>query len=148
MSRAFIAIISIVFVIGVGIWGLQAAVADAGTDHDIDGESWTPNAGNVTTLDHSNLNHTYYDAAVTVYDSNNNKVNPGEDYVWFDHNGTVKAVSGGALDGETSATIDYSYQTTTSDERSLIRMVGHIPQVLGGLIPLFGVALLFMILKS
>lgn len=148
MSRAIIAIMSIVVVGAIAVWGLQAAAANAGTDHDITDESWTPDAGNVTTLNHSNLEHTYYDETVTVHDSNGNLMDVGQDYVWYESNGTIKTVAGGDLDGETSATIDYGYQTTTSDDRALIKVVGIFPQVLGALVPLFGVAMLLIILNG
>ena len=148
MSRAIIAIMSIVVIGALGVWGLQAAAANAGVNHAIQDESFTPNAGNVTTLAHSNLDHTYYDESVTVHDNNGDLMDPQNDYVWYDSNGTIRTVVGGDLDGATSATIDYRYQTTTNDQQALITVVGMLPRVLGVVLPLLGLAMLFVIMKG
>lgn len=148
MTRAVVAIIGIVLVGGVAVWGLQAAAADAGAETTIDGETFTPDAGNVTELDHSNLADTYYSESVTVRDGGGNLVDPGADYVWDEDNGTIQTVSGGALDGASSATISYDYQTTTSDQNALIGITAMLPRVMGVLAPLLGVALLLLFLKG
>lgn len=148
MSRAVVAILGIVLVGGVAVWGLQAAAADAGQQTTIDDESFTPTAGSVTTLEHSGLDNTYYAETVEVRDGNNDLVDPGEDYVWFEGNGTIKTVSGGALDGASSASITYAYQTTTSDQRALIGITAMLPEVMGVLVPVLGVGLLLLFLKG
>jgi len=148
MSRAVVAILGILLIGGVAVWGLQAAAADAGDKTTIDGESFTPDAGTVTTLEHSELANTYYAETVTVRDGNDDLVDPGEDYVWFEGNGTIKTVTGGELDGSSSATISYSYQSTTSDQRALIGITAMLPRILGVLAPLLGVALLLLFLKG
>lgn len=148
MARAVVAIIGIVLVGGVAVWGLQAAAADAGAETTINDESFTPTAGEVTTLEHSNLNETYYDETVTVRDGNGNVVDAGADYVWFEGNGTIKTVTGGALDGASSASIDYAYQRPTADQQALIGITAIIPDVMGVLVPLLAVALLLLFLQG
>jgi len=148
MSRAVVAILAIVIVGAVGVYSLGFAAENAGVDHDIGGEDFTPTAGTVTTLDHSNLEHTTYDEDVEVRDNNGELMDPQNDYVWFDDNGTIKTVTGGDLDGANGATIDYEYQTTTDDQRAMISIVAMFPDVLGVLAPLLGVALLFIFLRG
>ncbi len=148
MARAVIALVAIVAVGAIAVWGLSAAAASAGDQRTITDESWTPEAGTVTQLEHSGLAHAYYDETVTVEDSNGNLMDAGEDYVWYEANGTVKAVTGGGLDGESSATIDYEYRRTTSDQRAIISIAGILPEVMGALVPLLGVALLLIMLRG
>lgn len=148
MPRAIVAIMAIVVVGAVAVFGLQAAAVDAGTDRSVDGESFTPDAGNVTALDHSNLDDVTYDEGVTVYDSEGGVVNPDSDYVWYQGNGTLRTVAGGALDGDASATIDYGYQTRSEDQQALIGLVAMLPRIVGVLVPVLGVALLFVLLRG
>lgn len=148
MARAVVAILGIVLVGAVAVWGLQAAAASAGEQRTITGESWTPEAGSVTQLDHSGLPNAYYADSVTVEDSNGNLMDAGVDYEWFEDNGTIKALSGGGLDGETSATIDYEYRQTTENQRALIGIVAMLPRILGIVAPLLGVALLLLFLRG
>lgn len=146
MTRAVIAIMAIVVVGAISVWGLQAATANAGEETQISDESFTPDAGAVTQLQHSNLSNTYYGDSVTVRDSGGTIVDAGEDYIWNEGNGTIKTVSGGALDGDSSATIDYDYQRTTEDQRALIGIAAMLPRLLGVLVPVLGVALLLIFL--
>ncbi|MDR9431874.1 MAG: hypothetical protein RI568_14405 [Natronomonas sp.] len=148
MSRAIVAIFAIVIVGAVSVYALGFAAESAGVNHEIDDETFEPVGGQVTTLDHSNLDHTTYDESVEVYDNNGDLVDPQNDYIWFEDNGTIKTVSGGDLDGENSATIDYAYQTTTDDQRALIGITAMFPTILGVLAPLLGVALLFIFLRG
>jgi len=148
MSRAIVAIFGIILVGGVAVWGLQAAAADAGQQTTINEETFTATAGEVTALEHSGLDNTYYSETVTVRDGNNDLVDPGEDYIWFEGNGTIKTVAGGALDGTSGPSITYSYQTTTSDQQALIGIMSMLPNILGVLTPLLGVAILLLFLKG
>jgi len=148
MTRAVVAIMAIVFVGVIGVAGLEAAANNAGDTNSIDAESFTPDAGNVTELDHSNLNHTHYADSVKVYDDNGNLMDRNADYRWIDDNGTIYTVEGGDLDGAPSATIDYQYSVTTSDQRALIGIVAQLPNVLGVLVPFLGVALVLLFLKG
>lgn len=148
MSRAVVAILGIVLVGGVAVFGLQAAAADAGDKTTIEEETFTPTTGEITVLEHSNLNDTYYDETVTVLDGNNDRVDAGTDYVWYERNGTIKPLPGGELDGASGASITYEYQTTSSDQRAIIGITSMLPRVMGVLTPLLGVALLLLFLKN
>lgn len=123
---------------------LSETLNEAGENVDVTDETWTPTAGSVTTLDQSNKDNVAYDEAVVVRDSNGNRVYSPEDYRWFESNGTIKTVTGGQLDGETSATIDYSYQATTEQQRSFAALMSQIPNIYGLALPVF--ALLFALL--
>jgi len=148
MSRAIIAIFGIILIGVVSVAALQAAVANAGDNRIVVNETWTPDAGTVTELDESKQNGAYYSNQTTVYDSTNVEMERGVDYEWYEDNGTVKALAGGGLDGESSATISFTYQQTTSEQRALAAIPSKIPNIIGVLTPLLGVALLFMFLKG
>ena len=148
MARAVAAILGIAIIFAFGVYGLQAAVNNAGTNYDIDGEDFTPSAGDVTTLQHSNLPDTHYSDQVEVRDTNGDLVDKNEDYIWFDRNGTVKTVVGGELDGDNGATIDYRYEVTTDEQRALIQIPAMLTRVGGALLPLLGVGILLVLLRG
>lgn len=148
MVRIILAVIALAILASVAVAGLQAGLEDAGVDHDIANETWTPDAGNVTTLDESHRAGAYYAHNVTVEDENGTKMEYGTDYIWYPGNGTVKALSGGGLDGDASATIDYSFQQTTQEHRGMASLLGQVPRVMGFALPLGVVFLLFMLVRS
>lgn len=148
MTRAVVAIFGLVIVLGIAFSGYQAALSDAGEDIEITNETWTPDAGNVTELDHSNLDHTTYDAEVTVRDENGNLSDAGVDYEWIQSNGTVKALVGGNLEGDASATITYAYQTSTQEQRDVAATLGLLPRVVGIALPFLGAVLFFVLLNG
>lgn len=144
MARAVAAIFIIIIIAVAGVAGLEAALESGGDDVTVENETWTPDPGNVTQLDDSNIEGAYYDEDVEVRDENGNLSEEGTDYEWFAGNGTVKALSGGNLDGDAEATITYGYSETTAEQRQLAGMLGLIPQALGILFPVF-VVILFLI---
>lgn len=109
----------------------QQALEQGGDRVEIDGESWTPNAGTITTLDHSERGDAFYENTTRVFDSNGDEVDRGTDYDWFENNGTVRAVTGGALDGESSATIDYQFSNTTQQQREFSGLLSNLPTMIG-----------------
>lgn len=131
MSRAVVSLILLALVAMVGVYGLQAALADAGDSHQIDNETWTPDAGNWTELEQSNRDGAYYDASVSVYDENDTLVEAGVDYEWNTTNGSVKALTGGELDGDANATISYGFDQTTQEQRDLAGLAAIMPRIVG-----------------
>lgn len=143
MSRVVLAFVAIAILSMAGVSAYQAGLADAGEDYVVTNETWTPDAGNVTTLEESNRSGVYYSENVTVYDENGSVMDAGTDYRWFTDNGTVTALAGGGLDGDSTAKISYAYQVTTKSQRDLAGLAGEIPRVAGLALP-FG-ALLFLL---
>lgn len=115
---------------------IQAGLEDAKDDITVHNETFTPDAGNITTLANSNIRGAFYKPTVDVYDSNGKEVDPGDDYEWIAENGTVRAIVGGKLDGEPSANITYTYTTTTERQRRIADMLGYVPQAVGLALPL------------
>jgi hypothetical protein len=128
--------------------GSQAALTNAAEKNSITNESWTPNAGTVTTLENSELEYADYEPEVEVYDSTGTLMTNGSDYRWFKGNGTVKALVGGDLDGETSATISYNYTQTTKEQRRIVGITSQVPRLMGVLVMLVPVLLLFAFIRG
>lgn len=148
MARIILVFVALAVIATVGVAGLQAGLESAGEDTVISNESWTPDAGNVTTLEESSRAGAYYSHNVTVYDETGAEMDYGTDYIWYSDNGTVKALVGGGLDGDASAKITYGYQQTTAEQRNMAGMLGHIPQFAGLALPLGAVLLLFAIIRG
>lgn len=140
--------LGIAIVAAMGVFGLQTALAGAGQKETVDSESFTPNAGSVQTLDRSNLANTYYNETVQVADENGERSFEGQDYEWFESNGTIKPLTGGNLDGDASATITYSYRRTTQTQRQLTAMLGEIPRAAGLILPVGFVLAAFAALRG
>lgn len=148
MVRVILAVLCIGILASMAVVGLQAGLEDAGEDFTVDNETWTPDAGNVTTLDESNRNGAYYGETVDVWDENGNLTEEGADYEWYAGNGTVKALSGGALDGDTSATITYSYQQTTAEQRQMASLLGQLPRMMGFALPIGAFLFLLFLVRA
>jgi len=148
MSRAVVVVLVLIVIALGGVYMYEASLEDAGENVTITGESWTPNAGSVTELEHSNQTGAFYDEEVTVYDSNGNEMEAGTDYRWFVGNGTVKALQGGGLDGETTATIDYGYSQTTEQHRDFANLVAYIPMLIGIMAPAFVAIIAYSFLRG
>lgn len=133
--RIVIMFLVLAFCVAAAAPALSATLNEAGENERITNETFTPSAGSVTTLDQSSLSNTVYDDDVTVFDSSNNRVYEPDDFVWFESNGTIKTVAGGELDGDTSATVSYSYQQTTEQQRGFASMFSQIPRVMGLALP-------------
>lgn len=148
MSRAVVAILALVILAMGGVVATQGALENAGEDRYVTNETWTPDAGNVTVLNESQRKGAYYSENATVYDENQTEMDAGTDYEWFSENGTVKAVVGGGLDGDSEATISYAFAQTTAEQRGIARGLSNIPSMLGLVAPLGLVVLFFAFLKG
>jgi hypothetical protein len=132
----------------VAVVGGNAALQNAGQDHDVPNETFTPDAGNVTTLSQSNQDDAYYDPAVSVVDNNGDLMYNGSDYRWIRSNGTVYTIPGGRLDNAPSAEITYGYQLVSNEQKEFAALLAQIPGALGLLLPAFGFVLFLLILKG
>lgn len=130
------AFIGLAIVAAMAVFGLQTALAGAGNKEVIDSESFNPSAGTVQSLDRSKLSNTYYNDTVVVTDENGDRSFEGQDYEWFERNGTIKPLSGGNLAGDSTATISYDYRRTTQTQRQLTAMLSNIPRGIGLILPL------------
>lgn len=141
--RALIAIIALVVLAAMGVWGVQASIMTAAEDRTVQNETFTPDAGNITALEHSTQDHTWYGKNVTVYDENGTLMDYGDDYLWFQTNGTLKTVVGGGLDGDTEGKVTYSYSQTTEEQRELAQIPSLIPTILA--VVVFALPLVFLL---
>lgn len=148
MTRAVAAIFALFVLTIAGIGAYEAALEAAGSEHTVTNETWTPDAGTVTTLNKSNLGGAYYDHNVTVYDEFDTRMDRSTDYRWFPGNGTIKAVVGGGLDGDANATVTYSYQLTTGQQRALTGVLGTLLRMVVVVAPLFVVILFFLVVSG
>lgn len=151
MARAVAAIFALAVLAMLAVGGFQVALENAGEDHTVTNETWTPSPGSVTQLDNSERTGAYYDNETTVYNTTGStaeEMDEGTDYVWFEGNGTVKAVSGGGLDGATEATISYSFQQTTEEQRQWARALSNIPSAIGLAFPVMLFILFLVILRG
>lgn len=126
MLKQAVALVAVAAILLTGVAAVNASYESAGPHTDIQNESWTPNAGSTTSLDHSNVDSVFYDETVVVQNASGVHSTDGVDYEWYPSNGTIKTLSGGNLDGETTATITYGYSTPTHLQRQLASLWGNM----------------------
>lgn len=132
----------------VGVAALQAGLASGGDDIQNVNESFTPSVG-INKLDDSELDNAFYDNDTNVYRTDttpDQEMEEGTDYLWHENNGTIEVLSGGDLDGASSAAITYSYQLTTNEEQRIAGMLAEIPRVAGVVLPVLAVLVLILFL--
>lgn len=146
MPRAIAAIFALIIMVTAGIYGMQFALEGAGESYTVTNETFTSDPGNVTLLEESNRTGAYYADSrdVAVYNitaSGDVELEAGVDYKWIADNGTIKSLSGGALDPATDAQISYSFQQTTAEQRELTNLIGLLPAAVALAIPAFALVL-------
>lgn len=124
MSQRIIALVGVAIILLTGIVGVNAAFANSGP-HQESTESFTPDAGNITTFNNSHVDALLYDSAAEVRDENNRLMVEGEDYQWYHKNGTLKTLKGGQLEGDSSAEITYGWGEPDSQARMAASLLGY-----------------------
>lgn len=145
--RAILAVVAVAVILSVGIGATDAALSSSGRETAIDDESWTPDAGNVTELDESNIANARYSDTVTVT-RNSKEMTDGVDYEWYADNGTVKALEGGDLDGVSSASIDYAFTLPTDQQQDIASLFGGSFEIGGVLVFVLGVVVILAAVRA
>lgn len=110
-----------------------AAIADEGAAKtgertDIVDESFTPqgNTGQFIQLDNSDADQLTYSDDVVVNDKSGNHSIEGADYEWNEENGTIKPLANGNLEGDNTATIDYTIWNPTEQDDDVRRTLATV----------------------
>lgn len=143
--RAILALVGIALFALIGVIGMNAALANNTSVTSINDEDWTPDPGNITELNNSNLEGADYNETVEVRRADNTVMDEGDDYEWYDSNGTVEALEGGRLDGEENASIDYGYERAPGEQVQMAVTLSQLPASAGLILPA-GVILVFLLL--
>lgn len=147
-ARPVASLFVLLLVVFAGVYAFQAGLADAGQDNVIENETWTPDAGNWTTLEYSQIDNAYYTEEVTVHGNSGDLMVEGTDYEWNASDGRVKAVAGGDLAGGQDATISYGYEQTTKEQRELTGLLALLPRIVGVVFVVVGFLLFLMFING
>lgn len=134
MSRIVLVAMVLAVLAMMGAAATNAAVQDSGEQQVVSDESFTPVVGEYNQLENSDLDGAFYNESVTVRDSGGTEVSEPADYEWNARNGTVFVKQSGALDGESSATIDYRYVRTSEEAQRMETIAALVPQLIGPVI--------------
>lgn len=113
-----VALAAIVVLLLAGVGAINEAAFSVG-EPDAFNETFTPDAGNVTQLNQSDRSGVEYGESVVVRDENGTLAAENTDYEWNATNGTVTTLSGGILEGDPNATIEYEYRAL-SDQQQIV----------------------------
>lgn len=148
MARGIIALFLVALVAMTAVFGFQAVFAEAGDDRIAVNETFTPGNSGVVQLEHSDRTGVYYGNETTVYNASDDEMDRGTDYDWNDTNGTLDVLAGGDLSGDSEGSATYEYQVTTAEQRSLLRILAIMPEVVGWLLPLLGLLAFIVIMRG
>jgi len=153
MSK-IVPVVAVAVLLLAGALAVGYAGGEAGQRYSVENETWTADPGNETNLSYSYAPNASYDSTVTVTDSNcgENALSgdtnceqllAGEDYVWNNENGTIKATENGSINDSEESTISYGYGVPTDQQQRLIGVFATGYQALAPLVVILmvGVAL-------
>jgi hypothetical protein len=153
MSK-IVPVVAVAVLLLAGALAVGYAGGEAGQRYSVDNETWRGDPGNETNLSQSYVANASYGSTVTVRDSNcgdgvtNGDTNceqlrPGEDYVWNNENGTIKATENGSINDSEESTISYRYGVPTDQQQRLVGVFATGYQALAPLVVILmvGVAL-------
>jgi len=154
MSK-IVPVVAVAVLLLAGALAVGYAGGEAGQRYSVDNETWTADPGNETNLSQSYVPNASYGSTVTVKDTNCGggdfgggdenceQLRPGEDYVWNNENGTIKAVENGSINDSEQSTISYGYGVPTDQQQRLIGVFATGYEVLAPLVVILmvGVAL-------
>ena len=103
-----------IFLVGGGAVA-QLVYEDTGDHTTVDESVDTGSIGTLVTLNDSNLEGVFYDETVNVTNGSDVQMVPGDDYQWFEQNGTLEVLSQ-SLANETGATVQYDYRRPTQTQ--------------------------------
>lgn len=136
------AVVVALVLLGGGI-GVQYSMQEAGTQHNYTEEFDTGTVGSTVTFNESNIDRVYYTERVTVTNESGENMLEGDDFEWYQENGTLK-VSSSDLANNVNAQIDYSLRNPTDSQHTFATILGNIYQS-GAYIPMLVIlALVFL----
>lgn len=141
MTERIVVLVSLAIILLAGVTGINAAVKASGPATTVSGENFTPNAGNITELSQSNVKTAIYDRQVVVLDEDGTRMLEGNDFVWYEDNGTLMTIEGGDLDGDTTASISYGYNEPGGETRGFATVVGYGMNIMSFFVFVIGVGI-------
>lgn len=146
--RLILAVIGIGLLAMVAVMGFDAALADNSDRYVVENETFTPDAGNVTVLENSNLDGATYNDTVRVWNASDVEMTDGQDYEWHHSNGTLRTLEGGDLANDSDARITYDYERPPEEQLMMSDILSQIPSVTGLVLPVFALVFLLLIVRG
>lgn len=130
LGRIIIALVLVAVFMVVGVSAVDEAFTDSGQTVDIEGETLnTGSVGTVEELEQSKVGGAFYDEKVTIKNGSSILMNQGDDYTWFENNGTFK-IESSALANENGVTVDYTYAIPNQNQTEIANFFGHYTDAL------------------
>lgn len=144
-ARAVVAVGVLVFLM-LGLGAIPAQYEQSVTESqpltDIENETTSIDAGNITTLSDSLLD-VFYNSTVTVT-ANGTTYQASGNYTWHANNGTILVKQGSDLANQSQMNVSYQYHAP-SNEQAIIKEIGATPLQLGDIIAIAMAAMLILL---
>lgn len=133
-AAAAIAAVALGAFLFVGFYVVDAGIQTSLHDVTVTNETFTPDGGNLSVFDNSQLNRATYDETVTVRNETDGQVlAPSGNYTWFSGNGTLETTANSDLANASSATVTYGYEGQNREQTATTNI---IVEFMGVLVPL------------
>jgi len=129
--RWVVALFGLLIVASLGIWGLEFAMVEAGTDVDVINESWTPQNNTWVEVNSSDEPRSIFEKDTTVYNETNTTMLIPEDYRWSPENQSLWTNTTGNLSQDDNATVTYGYSQLSEDAWQFSALLSYIPLFIG-----------------
>lgn len=138
LGRVIIALVLVAMFMVVGVSAIDEAYTDSGQTQEILDESVNTGAeGTIQKLDQSDIDGVFYDQTAVIENSSNViMVGSGEDYTWFEKNGTFR-IDSARLADETGVTVDYSYTVPNQNQTMVANLYGDFYDGLAPIVLMF-----------
>lgn len=138
VAAAAVAAVALAAFLFVGFYVVDAGIQTSLHDVTVTNETFTPDGGNLSVFDNSQLNRATYDETVTVRNASTGSVfDESGNYTWFSGNGTLSTTDESDLANASSATITYGYNGQTLEQTKTTNIVVNF---MGVLVPLAFIA--------
>lgn len=134
MRQALFAFIAVAILLGFAIAGFSLAYNDAvrstGDATTVEGETFTIDQGNATTVGVNNTTEERYSETVAVQ-YNDTTVSPGGNYTWDANDGEITPLNGSYLTDGDTANITYTHYAPAPAQRVTISVAGLMSSISG-----------------
>lgn len=138
---AAVAVVAVMlFAVG-GIYVLDASAQDSRHQIAVTNTSFTPDGGNISSTEYSNLSRAEYDESVTVRGEDKSVIDQTGNYTWHTSNGTLRTTPNSTLANQSVGYLSLNYTGQTPKQTAVTNISFDAQEVIAPLVLVGGLGL-------